>query len=128
MQHLDWEALGSAIKSYTKFKQKKIIQLLYDCQNDGEQKAKFGMRQNECLACRLHENNIHYLTCEDSKMVIKWTNCLHAFGKEQQRAKTYPGIISASKQVLLQGCHITSESLTEQKTLTDISLAQAIQM
>ena len=126
MDNLDWEALGDSIKSYSKFKQKKIIQLLYDWQNDGDQKFQFQNDNGECPACRLHESKLHYLKCTDTRMREKRNRCLQKFGSDLKRIKTYPGLIAAAKQILVHGCRESAASFTNQQTYTDILSMQAI--
>lgn len=55
---IDWKALGGVLKSYSTFRQRKIIQMLYDWQNDGRQKEKMHDNDGACPACSEKESHL----------------------------------------------------------------------
>lgn len=65
-----WKEVAQALKQYTEFKKSKIIQLMYNWQNDGEQKSYFQESSNvECPAkCGEIESHQHYLHCNATQM------------------------------------------------------------
>ena len=127
MESITWDALGASMKSYTAFKKKKIIQLLYDWQNDGVQKMKFHNDTGECPACSCYKDNLHYLSCEDKRMIEKRKSCLQQLGKELLKVNTSPGIVAATKQIVQVGCKTAAMNLKEQNAYSDVLLLQAVQ-
>lgn len=60
-----WSAIGAVLKSYTSFKRNKIIQMMYDWQNDGNQKTNFHGEDGMCPAFNETEHHLHYLQCNN---------------------------------------------------------------
>lgn len=67
---IDWGALEKALKKYSEYKKSKIVQLMYNWQNDGQQKVLHHESENgECPSkCGEFESHNHYLHCKNEKM------------------------------------------------------------
>ena len=124
---LMWQALGDALKSYSKHKQKKIIQLLYDWQNDGAQKFKLGQDPGQCNFCAAFEDHLHYLECDNPRLLMTKQAQLGTLIKALKKLNTYPGITSTMATWLRSFDDRLDTSRMQAFTYTDILLVQAIE-
>ena len=102
VQLIDWYTIGEVLKTYTPFRQKKTVQMIYDWQNDGSQKQKILHGEGQCPACGEEESHLHYVTCTDKAMTIERQKQLKIFSNTLLKHHTCPAII-AVLQKLLQG-------------------------
>ena len=64
---IDWEAMGSFIKSVTPTKETNICKLVLNWQNDNHQRQLFNKKEDGvCPLCNVaHESHMHFLHCPD---------------------------------------------------------------
>lgn len=101
-KELNWTAVGNALKTYTPYKRNKIIQLIYDWQNDGDQMTKFKGVQSECPTYRKEEAYLHYLPCTNKKMEEMKSKGITTLSKGMKCANMYPGIVAMVVAILKQ--------------------------
>ena len=71
MQKIECTALGSALSTYSSFKGNKMIQLLYDWQNNSAQKSLQTITDGRYPVCSEYEDHLYYIYCLNSRMKTK---------------------------------------------------------
>ena len=123
---VDWRALGTTLKSYTTFRQRKVIQMMYDWQNDGVQKQRMHDDDGVCPACGDKEEHLHYTACTDSRMLAERKKQFSILSKSMTKLDTYPGLISTIQAILIHGTEKVMQEFHFPTTETDQLLLQAI--
>ena len=108
-----WDELSKSLAKYTEFKKSKIVQMMYNWQNDGEQKTTFHQSaQGECPAqCGEPETHHHYLTCQAPSMKKSRESQIRILKQYLTIRNTHPHIINTTIRYLREGAESTIHHL-----------------
>ena len=123
---INWEAIESAMKSYTEIRKTRMTQLMFDWQNDGHQKMLFdASTQAMCPAeCGEIEDHNHYLYCKDKRMSELRLQKLRSLRLRLERMESHPYIISTLMRYLKgENETTTNETSDDEKTIKYVHLA-----
>ena len=125
LQTINWESLGKVMRTYSQFQRNKIIQLMYDWQNDGSQKVKFAQTNGKCPGCEQHETHLHFVSCPHKKMIDARKRALNALSVGLRSINTYPGSIALITNGLCTNFEEAMKSIGIPKSYKDVLLLEA---
>ena len=102
---IHWDAMEKAMKTYSEYKKTKMVQLMFNWQNDGQQKALFHCSQTgECpTKCGEIETHHHYLECTDARMVQCKEKKINTVIQTLIQKETHPLLVITIRKYLKDG-------------------------
>ena len=126
---INWEGLAQAMKKYSEYKKSKVIQLMYNWQNDGCQKQKFHAQADAlCPAkCGEVETHNHYLRCNDKRMIQTRIERRRILRQHLNLRNTHPQITNAIILYLTKGPEETLYTLGEPTDVISKLIIEAVE-
>ena len=118
MENILWMDLSLILNSYTPIYKSRIMQLMHDWQQVGEQKQLMNETDIKCpMQCGESETRLHYLRCKDKAFCETRKKHLHLLHKQLESAGTYPGITTTIINLVTEG--IVKQSVGNETVLSN---------